>query len=104
MKRMDTLSKMGNTTDTHRLDELSSALDRYSTGSLVAYTVNNKRNVPFVAYYANNIALAEDAVNAKGNLLSFMVGPESIWGTQHISSTDNGKLHGVGKEITILGK
>lgn len=30
MKRMDALSKLGNTTDTHRLDELSSALDRYS--------------------------------------------------------------------------
>lgn len=30
MKRMDVLSKLGNTTDTHRLDELSSALDRYS--------------------------------------------------------------------------
>lgn len=29
MKRMDTLSKLGNTTtDSHRLDELSSALDR----------------------------------------------------------------------------
>lgn len=32
MKRMDALSKLGNTTDTHRLDELSSALDRYRTG------------------------------------------------------------------------
>lgn len=30
MKRMDALSKLGNATDTHRLDELSSALDRYS--------------------------------------------------------------------------
>ncbi len=30
MKRMDALSKLGNTSDTHRLDELSSALDRYS--------------------------------------------------------------------------
>lgn len=29
MKRMDALSKLSNTTDTHRLDELSSALDRY---------------------------------------------------------------------------
>ena len=28
MKRMDALSKLGNTTDSHRLDELSSALDR----------------------------------------------------------------------------
>ncbi|MEQ2287644.1 hypothetical protein AMECASPLE_014792 [Ameca splendens] len=28
MKRMDSMSKLGNTTDTHRLDELSSALDR----------------------------------------------------------------------------
>lgn len=30
MKRMDSLSKLGNTSDAHRLDELSSALDRYS--------------------------------------------------------------------------
>lgn len=30
LKRMDSLSKLGNTTDTHRLEELSSALDRYS--------------------------------------------------------------------------
>lgn len=30
MKRMDAMSKLGNTTNTHRLDELSSALDRYS--------------------------------------------------------------------------
>lgn len=30
MKRMDALSKLGNTSDAHRLDELSSALDRYS--------------------------------------------------------------------------
>lgn len=30
MKRMDALSKLGNATDTHRLDELSSALDRSS--------------------------------------------------------------------------
>lgn len=29
LKRMDSLSKLGNTTDTHRLEELSSALDRY---------------------------------------------------------------------------
>ncbi|GLD60559.1 alpha-1,6-mannosylglycoprotein 6-beta-N-acetylglucosaminyltransferase B-like protein [Lates japonicus] len=35
MKRMDTLSKMGNTTDTHRLDELSSALDRIQPIGLV---------------------------------------------------------------------
>lgn len=30
MKRMDSLSRLGNTSDAHRLDELSSALDRYS--------------------------------------------------------------------------
>lgn len=30
MKRMDALSKLGNTSDTHRLEELSSALERYS--------------------------------------------------------------------------
>lgn len=30
LKRMDSLSKLGNITDTHRLEELSSALDRYS--------------------------------------------------------------------------
>lgn len=30
LKRMDSLSKLGNSTDTHRLEELSSALDRYS--------------------------------------------------------------------------
>lgn len=35
MKRMDALSKLGNTTDTHRLDELSSALDRYSTSIIL---------------------------------------------------------------------
>lgn len=29
LKRMDSLSKLGNTTDAHRLEELSSALDRY---------------------------------------------------------------------------
>lgn len=29
LKRMDALSKQGNTTDAHRLEELSSALDRY---------------------------------------------------------------------------
>lgn len=29
LKRMDSLSKLGNMTDTHRLEELSSALDRY---------------------------------------------------------------------------
>lgn len=34
LKRMDSLSKLGNTSDTHRLEELSSALDRYSFGSL----------------------------------------------------------------------
>lgn len=28
LKRMDALSKLGNTTDAHRLEELSSALDR----------------------------------------------------------------------------
>ncbi|CAB1447529.1 unnamed protein product, partial [Pleuronectes platessa] len=35
MKRMDTLSKLGNTTDSHRLDELSSALDRIQPIGLV---------------------------------------------------------------------
>ncbi|XP_035510295.1 alpha-1,6-mannosylglycoprotein 6-beta-N-acetylglucosaminyltransferase B [Morone saxatilis] len=35
MKRMDALSKLGNTTDTHRLDELSSALDRIQPIGLV---------------------------------------------------------------------
>uniref|UniRef100_A0A672Y4I6 alpha-1,6-mannosyl-glycoprotein 6-beta-N-acetylglucosaminyltransferase n=1 Tax=Sphaeramia orbicularis TaxID=375764 RepID=A0A672Y4I6_9TELE len=35
MKRMDALSKLGNTTDTHRLDELSSALDRIQPMGLV---------------------------------------------------------------------
>ncbi|XP_029363602.1 alpha-1,6-mannosylglycoprotein 6-beta-N-acetylglucosaminyltransferase B isoform X1 [Echeneis naucrates] len=35
MKRMDTLSKLGNTTDAHRLDELSSALDRIQPIGLV---------------------------------------------------------------------
>lgn len=30
LKRMDSLSKLGNSTDSHRLEELSSALDRYS--------------------------------------------------------------------------
>ncbi|CAG5897598.1 unnamed protein product, partial [Menidia menidia] len=35
MKRMDALSKLGNTTDTHKLDELSSALDRIQPAGLV---------------------------------------------------------------------
>ncbi|KAL6102684.1 mgat5b [Pungitius sinensis] len=35
MKRMDALSKLGNTTDTHRLEELSSALDRIQPVGLV---------------------------------------------------------------------
>lgn len=34
MKRMDALSKLSNTTDTHRLDELSSALDRYKVSNV----------------------------------------------------------------------
>lgn len=33
MKRMDALSKLGNTTEAHRLDELSSALDRYDAAT-----------------------------------------------------------------------
>lgn len=45
MKRMDALSKLGNTTDTHRLDELSSALDRYSIlvseACLMCYVTGN---------------------------------------------------------------
>uniref|UniRef100_A0A8C6VTU5 alpha-1,6-mannosyl-glycoprotein 6-beta-N-acetylglucosaminyltransferase n=1 Tax=Nothobranchius furzeri TaxID=105023 RepID=A0A8C6VTU5_NOTFU len=35
MKRMDALSRLGNTSDTHRLDELSSALDRIQPMGLV---------------------------------------------------------------------
>ncbi|KAI9522357.1 Alpha-1,6-mannosylglycoprotein 6-beta-N-acetylglucosaminyltransferase B [Dissostichus eleginoides] len=35
MKRMDALSKVGNSTDAHRLDELSSALDRIQPVGLV---------------------------------------------------------------------
>ncbi|XP_067331998.1 alpha-1,6-mannosylglycoprotein 6-beta-N-acetylglucosaminyltransferase B isoform X6 [Channa argus] len=35
MKRMDALSKLGNTTDAHRLDELSSALDSYCMSDII---------------------------------------------------------------------
>lgn len=45
MKRMDALSKLGNTTDTHRLDELSSALDRYSFLVSDAVTAHVKGNL-----------------------------------------------------------
>lgn len=45
MKRMDALSKLSNTTDTHRLEELSSALDRYcvlvSKGFFYLYCQSN---------------------------------------------------------------
>ena len=37
MKRMDTLSKLGNTTDAHKLDELSTALDRCSKTLISKY-------------------------------------------------------------------
>lgn len=45
MKRMDALSKLGNTTDAHRLDELSSALDRYRTALHVGI---NKTTFPLL--------------------------------------------------------
>ncbi|XP_019723891.1 alpha-1,6-mannosylglycoprotein 6-beta-N-acetylglucosaminyltransferase B-like [Hippocampus comes] len=35
MKRMDTLSRLGNTTETHKLDELASVLDRIQPIGLV---------------------------------------------------------------------
>lgn len=43
LKRMDALSKLGNTTDAHRLEELSSALDRYSN----AFTASSARSYLF---------------------------------------------------------
>lgn len=41
MKRMDALSKLGNSTNTHRLDELSSALGRYRTTPAALFVKKN---------------------------------------------------------------
>ncbi|KAM6957026.1 alpha-1,6-mannosylglycoprotein 6-beta-N-acetylglucosaminyltransferase B [Aplochiton taeniatus] len=63
MKRMDTLSKLGNTTDSHRLEELSSALDRIQPAGLVERIQAIAQNMSDMAVRVEQILQRSMATN-----------------------------------------
>lgn len=77
MKRMDALSKLGNTTDNHRLDELSSALDRYNSWS--SY-------IPFWILMSVNFVFISSTMKATHCLVRFMSEDGSISPVQTVGN------------------
>ncbi|XP_015235517.1 PREDICTED: alpha-1,6-mannosylglycoprotein 6-beta-N-acetylglucosaminyltransferase B-like [Cyprinodon variegatus] len=65
MKRMDAMSKLGNTTNTHRLDELSSALDRFQPMGLVDRIQAIAQNMSDMAVRVEQI-LQRSMANSRG--------------------------------------
>ncbi|XP_014876430.1 alpha-1,6-mannosylglycoprotein 6-beta-N-acetylglucosaminyltransferase B-like [Poecilia latipinna] len=65
MKRMDALSKLGNATDTHRLDELSLALDRIQPMGLVERIQAIAQNMSDMALRVEQI-LQRSVANSRG--------------------------------------
>uniref|UniRef100_A0AAQ4PPK5 alpha-1,6-mannosyl-glycoprotein 6-beta-N-acetylglucosaminyltransferase n=1 Tax=Gasterosteus aculeatus aculeatus TaxID=481459 RepID=A0AAQ4PPK5_GASAC len=63
MKRMDALSKLGNTTEAHRLDELSSALDRIQPVGLVERIQAIAQNMSDMAVRVEQILQRSMAAN-----------------------------------------
>ncbi|XP_031432583.1 alpha-1,6-mannosylglycoprotein 6-beta-N-acetylglucosaminyltransferase B [Clupea harengus] len=55
MRRIDSLSRLGNTSDSHRLDELSSALDRFQPMGLVERIQAIAQNVSDIAVKVEQI-------------------------------------------------
>ncbi|XP_048102897.1 LOW QUALITY PROTEIN: alpha-1,6-mannosylglycoprotein 6-beta-N-acetylglucosaminyltransferase B-like [Alosa alosa] len=63
MKRIDSLSRLGNTSDAHRLDELSSALDRFQPMGLVERIQAIAQNVSDMAVKVEQILQRSQAAN-----------------------------------------